>query len=886
VAYPIVSDKISSIQSSSTSHLVALPAGIQVGDLLIVFFGVANNPSITWPGGWTALANGTTSDDIGETRYRVANGSEGSGITLTTDTAQTSSHYSWRITNYQGVPEGAAATGGLTSTIDPPNLAPSWGNKPCLWIAHALARTGTYSGYPTGYSDNQNANESTVPDIARASKFATASSDDPGVFTVSGSIRWVGITIAVRGADEPIGPVGFVGVGSLAGTLSVDYGLGAALQGVATLDAEVTYVAGLQVLLQGIARVTAEIFGTPFHDFTIYDAYIDAAGNSYGLLFYDKQEPETVALELQPTRSDVGNNPEEIRPEYGNFFAQSDFSHGAGQHYYHQPGRDPKRFFYSEGFDISEPGKLSHLRALAEAYDSTSVGRGLAQVGGLPFVAIGNRIRRGDGAFPGTWTEENPHVAEGDQTVQDLTAEGARLFAALGTNGVHIRSSAGTWSHFQPDGATNLNTGTPTRVAWLKERLIVVGGTSSRSIYEVAASSTPTAMETLPEGWTFEDIFEAGGFIHACAVNVNAGMSRIHHYGLNSGLTALEKKSSTALPKDQLAYSGAGYLGFAYIGVGRMNSSGGYDPILYRATINDNGALDYAEIREETGAGSADLGVRSIATAGETILVGWSLGSGAFGGARDGIAVYNIARDAFAYHLRKTGAGAAQRVLDIMPFKGRVLISLAGDGLYYEDLVTYVATAQLVTSLADWNNAGRKVWDTVEISHDPLPAATAVKVEYGLQSQELASWTEVFTSSVDGAEGDNGRISNVKSRLFALRITGTASASATPGFLGYSVRSLPSPATPEWALTRYIRLLAKDRKDEDGQLIYQDPRAVLLALQDALHSFVTFYEAGFSWTAWLTDVSAVEPAQPLYEETKGEARKDVFVVRLKMIGTR
>ena len=442
-------------------------------------------------------------------------------------------------------------------------------------------------------------------------------------------------------------------------------GIEAALQGVATISLELQLRAGAEVLMQGVARISSEIEGVPFHDFTVYDAYLESAIRSEGLLFFDEQKPETVSRKLTPTRQDVGNNPEEVRPEFGDMFAQGDFSHGAGQRYFHQEGRDPKKYWHSEGFDISEPGKLTHLRAIAEARDSANIGR-IEQVADLPFVINGQRVDRGDGNWPGTWTAEDPSAADADQNVMDICAEGARLYAALNVSpsSVRIRSSGGVWTHFQPDGATDLVVGTATRLAWLKSRLMVVGGTLGRSIYEVAAISTPVAIETLPEGWTFVDLFEAGAFIHATAVNISAGLSRVHHYGLNTAGSAIEKKSSTPFPQGQIINAGCGFPGLAFIAGGVRNSAGGYDPILYRAAVGQElGELQYEEIRQEEGAGAADLSVRAIIPMGETILTGWSLGAGAYGGARDGIAVYHIARNAFAHQPSQDGQrwGAAGR---------------------------------------------------------------------------------------------------------------------------------------------------------------------------------------------------------------------------------
>ena len=756
-------------------------------------------------------------------------------------------------------------------------------------VSSGLVEHLDHTGRQWAFLGSKNANggaETLRVDSATAQLHKLYSFTFRGIVVGEASLQGVG-TLSSTGSFVRGGLSSLQGVGTLSSEAVLIRGEQAFLQGVGTLEPEGSVVAIGQAMLQGAGRLIIEAEGAPSRDFTRFDAYIDTPTESRGLLFYDELQPETTARRLQPVRTDVGDNPEEMRPDFGNFFGQADWHRGMGQRYFHRPGRDPAKFFWSEGFDVSEPGRLRHLRAVGQALASTTIGA-LAQAGGLPFVADGTVVRRGNGNFPGTWTAEDPHAGETPATtVEDLTAEGARLFAALGNNGVHVRSSGGTWSHYKPDGTTNLAISPATRVAWVKDRLMVVGGTDSRSIYEVTSSSSPPPVETLPEGWRFEHIFEAGGFIHACAINTAAGLSRVHHYGLNSSGTALEKKSSTPLPKDQICFSGAGYLGLAFLGVGRRNADGGYDPILYRATIrSDTGELDYVEVREEAGSGTADLGVRAIAPLGETVLVGWSLGSGAFGGARDGLAIYHFGRDSFAHHLRTSGGGGARRVVDILPFAGRVLFSLAGGGLYYEDLATYVGSAQLVSSLADFGSAGLKIWDRLELAHEPLPSGTSVKFEYATTPQENATWTEAFTSGTAGSEGTSVRLSGVRARFFAVRLDSLAQPGAAPVILGFSVRANPSPQQPEYQLVRYVRLLSRDRRDERAELVYQDPRELLRWLQDRLWTFVDFHEPGFSWTAWVEDVSTVEPAQPLYDSTSGEPLRDAFVVRLVMTGVR
>jgi len=876
-------------QSSYQTASIAPPADTLV--LLVVASegGTIAAPTVSGAGmQWSLVRQVTSGTQEQLCVFRTSGGTPVSGP-VTIDFGVTMEHCCWQVISFPDVPQNGVVQSATAKVTSGTSLQVTLAGfqKPTNHAFGAFALSDNQNILPeTGFTeiDEQHATEASGNQTLMSEWKSTSDT----TVTASWGVAASGYAVALE-----LDWAGILGQASLQGVagISVDGGYvaggEAALQGVGDLDPQASLISGGGASLWGVGVLSAQAEGARFRDFSRFDAYIDTPTESRGLLFYDKLQPETTARRLQPARTDVGDNPEEMRPDFGNFFGQADFHRGMGQRYFHHRGRDPARFFWSEGFDVSEPGKLRHLRAVGQALASTTIGA-LAQAGGLPFVADGTVVRRGDGNFPGTWTAEDPHAGETPATtVEDLTAEGARLFAALGNNGIHVRSSGGIWSHYKPDGTTNLAISPATRVAWVKDRLMVVGGTDSRSIYEVTGSSSPSPVETLPEGWRFEHIFEAGGFIHACAVNTAAGLSRVHHYGLNSSGTALEKKSSTPLPKDQICFSGAGYLGLAFLGVGRRNADGGYDPILYRATIrSDTGELDYVEVREEAGSGTADLGVRAIAPLGETVLVGWSLGSGAFGGARDGLAIYHFGRDSFAHHLRTSGGGGARRVLDILPFGGRILFSLAGAGLYYEDLATYVGSAQLVSSLADFGSAGPKIWDRLELAHEPLPSGCSVKLEYATAAQENATWTEAFTSGSAGSEGTSARLSGVRARLFAVRLNSVAQPGAAPEIRGFSVRANPSPLQPEYQLVRYLRLLSRDRRDERAELVYQDPRELLRWLQDRLWTFVDFHEPGFSWTAWVEDVSTVEPAQPFYDTTSGEPLRDAFVVRLVMTGVR
>lgn len=90
--------------------------------------------------------------------------------------------------------------------------------------------------------------------------------------------------------------------------------------------------------------------------FSDYHAYLD----SPGLIFFQPSQSQPVPL--QAPRQDVGQPPTEITFGSGFRFAMGDFSHGQGQDFYHRDDRDEAKFLHQEGYDLSTPDTLGHLR--------------------------------------------------------------------------------------------------------------------------------------------------------------------------------------------------------------------------------------------------------------------------------------------------------------------------------------------------------------------------------------------------------------------------------------------------------------------------------------------------------------------------------------------
>lgn len=610
-------------------------------------------------------------------------------------------------------------------------------------------------------------------------------------------------------------------------------------------------------------------------DFSRYDAYLD----SLGVLYLNEEGRKvTRTAQLRPPRTDVGQTPYEQRSGFGDYFAQGDFTGGAGQRHYHRASRDETKFLESEGFDITERGELTHLNAMAEA-GAYSGPHSLTHLDELVFFANGNSVTRGNGSWPGSFADEDPAAGEGGATTLDLTASGDKLFSASGPNGVHVRSAAGTWSHYQPDAATNLAVGTATKVAWLKDRLFVVGQ-GGTDIYEVVADSSPTTMETLPDGWTFQHIFEAGPFVFATAINTKIGKSRVHAYGLNSGGSAMEKKSSTPLPNGDIGYCGIGYLGRIFIGGGRQNASGGLEALLYEAGANETGELALQLVTADDSAASSDFSIREMEALPFAIVFGWNTGS------RRGLGIYHLALNAFANYLDVTSlTSSSSPITSALYYKGRVVMTHA-DGLFYENLGTPVTTATLTSSIADWNTTATKTWDLFEVLHEALDVGTSVVLEYTKVDPDDGQWLTALTSAFQTATGAQARVESLRSRQLAVKITSTAAQNNAPVIRSFSVRSTPSPSDPDWELIRVVRVVDRDRKDRRAEPIKQDPRDTKNQIEDMAYRWVTLYEPGATYTVYVDAVAHVEPGSSLVSETGGTSEREAYYLELRMVGRR
>ena len=207
MAFPqVIATNNSAETTNETSHTVALPAGIQAGETLLVFFSCDWLRTVTFPGGWTEIFEDISSATLAIS-WRKADGGEGASITVTTSGTEQSVHISHRISGAidpaTTPPEVSAGATGNSTNPNPDSLNPGGGAEEYLWIAVASSNDGQeiYTAYPANYTDNretyQSAEHIAGCNIAVATREIETTVQDPGTFTIEASEAWAACTVAV-----------------------------------------------------------------------------------------------------------------------------------------------------------------------------------------------------------------------------------------------------------------------------------------------------------------------------------------------------------------------------------------------------------------------------------------------------------------------------------------------------------------------------------------------------------------------------------------------------------------------------------------------------------------------------------------------------------------
>ncbi len=211
MAFPVVQSTSQNSLAGGSTHVISMPAGIQVGDLLLVFFGTDGDNTITDSQTFTVLdqqSYGTA--NFGAVLYKIATGSDTLTITVSV-TNEPSSHIVYRIDGWESTfaPELSTFAVGATSNPNSTIVTPSWATDDTLYIAlETNDRNRTVSAYPNLYTGSQlseTGGGSGDCHVGVATRNYNNPSDDPAQWTLSASDQWIAWTIAVAptGAAAP-----------------------------------------------------------------------------------------------------------------------------------------------------------------------------------------------------------------------------------------------------------------------------------------------------------------------------------------------------------------------------------------------------------------------------------------------------------------------------------------------------------------------------------------------------------------------------------------------------------------------------------------------------------------------------------------------------------
>jgi hypothetical protein len=600
-----------------------------------------------------------------------------------------------------------------------------------------------------------------------------------------------------------------------------------------------------------------------------------------GLIDYGDTDAESLYLRLAvgPQREmqfktvmpqpgpNVGVRAEDMRGEFGQTFSRSDFTGGEGLDRAHRADGDASdaiRFWDSRNIDVT-PGragqadevKLLHAAANIRADDAGNVRMPLVNIGTTLYMVCSSQVDVDRTANPTaatpTFTVEDPHDSEGDQNVLDLAVLGDEVYAAITTNGIHQRSSAGTWSHWSALAAT--------RVWGVKGRIVASTGAG---LYVAAAAAGSVLLETLESGQTWTDVVDAGS-----AIIASASSGELFMFVDEEGELALRRRH----PIEGEVPTALGFAqGLLFIGTSESTTAGGKIGRLWRAGLTGLNLRGGQVIRQwGDGTTTLDQSPQRIINTRDSVFTG----------------VIDSATEShlWRYHL-STGGIVRDLILSdglvqgIAVVDDRLFATVLVEGLWRE-ATTYASTGYLISPLADFFNAADKTWADARLNTGTLTTDTDAVLAYSvnpaaIESSAHASWTTIISAD-DVTFGDLGPTSilEAESRYIAgkLTLTPNGAATATPTVLGFSFRGLPQPTEEDFAIPVNVsdRLEIPGRKPQTVDGIGQ-------AVVDQLHVLkgqnVTYTDlrSGVEVIGQLAELS-----QPINEPTK-RGSTGVFVL--------
>ena len=509
------------------------------------------------------------------------------------------------------------------------------------------------------------------------------------------------------------------------------------------------------------------------------------------------RELSVTTAPLAAQQINTAQTPEEFRAEFGQTYARSDFTGGAGLDQAHQRNAAPndfRRFFDSKGVDVfknaGEKGDAYSLCLHKEteavaAHASTEAIQCMVEYEDTIVLGRGNQVFITSNNFESVTTYIN---GSSPNTVKDMALDGSTLYVVYsdGTDSVVKQKDLSDSSSFS--NYTNTLFGRVIEQIFAVKN-IIISAEADGKLYELAGTGTPTLIKDLPSGEKWAAVEDAGAVILAAS---DGG----YIYSIKEGSSGLELAGQTYIENEEIvdvlesngiiffstaeSTSGGGKVGRLYRGV-LSNDTNLYN-VSNRQLIKEFGAddstLDHSPEKFYATRDQVYFGVIDSAT--ETHL--YSIYLPTLGYARD------------KYFVTST----AGKVLDIVVAKDQLFFLVAGVGLVQE-ASTYVQDGYLIMAAGDFFTSQPKQWVGSRLYVDTIGNNTSVQTDFSNDLNDLTTPSSTNYATIQNLEqgegGDEVTIQNVVARWFIPKITlrSNDGKTHTPEVYSFAVRAFPEP---------------------------------------------------------------------------------------------
>ena len=490
--------------------------------------------------------------------------------------------------------------------------------------------------------------------------------------------------------------------------------------------------------------------------------------------------------------------PEEFRAEFGQSYARSDFSGGAGLDQAHKRNQGPndfRRFFDSKGVDVFKNANDKGQNYSLELHFDTELNKASSNANqhvltheDVIWLAQGHDIYyssdNGD-----SWTTTDPYAADASYNVSGLVMEGHILYASLndGTDSIvrqiDTDNIGGGWSNYTNVVSSRVIKG----IFNVKNYILSVE--ADGKLQELDGTSAPTLIKDLPSGSLWVDIIDGGsvilaasddGYIYSIKDDQTSGL-------VLAGQTYIEGEDIVSLAESN---------GIIFFATSQSSNAGGKIGRIYRGTIATDGVLytiDDRQLIKEFGDvnTTVDKSPTSLFSTRDQIYFG------VIDSANE-TDLYSIYLPTLGYARDIYYTGTSGKVQGITVAKDKLFFIVDQVGLVKE-LSTYVEDGYVILPAADFYTSQKKQWIGGRIYTGPMPAGGSVLAEYSTELDALAdpdsSTYSTLTNVQIQGDGDEIPIVNVINRWLIPKLTITSSAQqdATPEVYSYGVRAFPEP---------------------------------------------------------------------------------------------